>query len=70
VQQFLSLVFVASLIGVFALPVLADSGAGMSGMSVRHTQQGCSTGQTWVKGYKKKNGSLVKGYCRKPVAKR
>jgi hypothetical protein len=64
-QRLLSFAFAALFVGVFALPVLADSGSGMSGVSKR---QACPTGQMWVKGYKKKNGSLVKGYCRKAAA--
>ena len=28
----------------------------------------CAKGQTYVKGYKKKDGTLVKGYCKKAKA--
>jgi hypothetical protein len=56
---------------LLALPALADSGttgssmSGMSGMtggmSMQHT---CPAGRKRVKGYKKKGGAQVKGYCR------
>jgi len=54
-----ALAFAASLTtGVLAMP--HDAMGGM-GHGMKHK---CPPGQHWVKGYKKKNGTKVKGYCR------
>lgn len=50
--------FAASL-SAFAAPASAMHGHGMMGMKHK-----CPAGQHWVKGYHKKNGQKVKGYCR------
>jgi len=70
-RHFLSSVFTASLIALLTVPALADSGSagsGMSGMSAMTgsmaMQHSCPKGQIWVKGYQKKGGAQVKGYCR------
>ena len=55
--------FAASL-SAFAAPAYAGHGHGsMMGqsMSMKHR---CPPGQHWVKGYMKKNGMKVRGYCR------
>lgn len=57
-------VITASLVALLAVPAPAASGAAGSGMSGMTMQQTCPAGQKWVKGYKKKSGAQVKGYCR------
>jgi hypothetical protein len=70
-RRFLSSVLTASLVALLAVPALADSGAAGSGMSAKSAMTGsmamqhsCPKGQIWVKGYQKKGGTQVKGYCR------
>ena len=58
-----ALAFAASL---YAGPVAAkphDHGSMGGGAMMGHKHK-CPPGQHWVKGYKKKNGTWVKGYCR------
>jgi hypothetical protein len=52
--------FAASL-SAFAAPAYAGHGHGMMMGGMKHR---CPPGQHWVKGYHKKNGMKVKGYCR------
>jgi hypothetical protein len=56
--------FAASLTSapVFAKP--HDHMRGNSMMAPGHMKHRCPPGQHWVKGYHKKNGQKVKGYCR------
>ena len=54
------LAFAASL-SSFAGPVSAHGNNMMMGPGMKHR---CPPGQHWVKGYHKKNGTKVKGYCR------
>lgn len=37
----------------------------MASSSMKSVKHSCPAGQTWVHGYKKKDGTKVKGYCRK-----
>jgi hypothetical protein len=37
-----------------------------SSPKAKSKQWHCKTGETYVKGYAKKDGTKVKGYCRKP----
>jgi len=53
--------FAASL-SAFAAPAYAGHGHSM--MAPGHMKHTCPPGQHWVKGYHKKNGTKVKGYCR------
>jgi hypothetical protein len=52
--------FAASL-SAFSAPAYAGHGHGMMMGGMNHK---CPAGQHWVKGYHKKNGQKVKGYCR------
>ena len=70
-RRFVTFAITASLVALLAFPASADlgtAGSGMSGMSGKtgaaSMQQTCPPGQKWVKGYKKKSGAQVKGYCR------
>lgn len=68
-RHFLSFTFGISLVALLAAPVFAEGMPGMPGMpgmaaGSQPTTHTCSAGQKWIKGYKKKNGAQVKGYCR------
>ena len=58
-SSFLALAMCASL-GTFA--VAKSSSHMMSSTKMTHS---CPKGETWVHGYTKKDGTKVKGYCRK-----
>ena len=58
-RRFLSAILASAALFAFAVPVSADTA--MSGMKMMKT---CPKGQTMVKGYKKKDGTKVAGYCR------
>ena len=45
--------------GAFAMDSM--KGGAMKGSAMSK----CPAGQTWIKGYKKKDGTKVAGYCRK-----
>jgi hypothetical protein len=70
-QRLFTSLISALLVAMLAVPASAASGAAgagapsMSGMTMQHT---CPAGQKWVKGYKKKGGAQVKGYCRSSKA--
>jgi hypothetical protein len=51
---------VSGLLSVALLASLATSSASAQGMGMNHH---CKRGFHWVKGYKKRNGTYVKGYC-------
>jgi hypothetical protein len=56
-----ALAFAASLTGVApAMPKSTMGGA----MTNSQTMKKCPKSQHWVKGYTKKDGTKVKGYCR------
>ncbi|HEX3464783.1 MAG TPA: hypothetical protein VHS78_12120 [Candidatus Elarobacter sp.] len=58
-----ALAFAASLTG----PVVAKPHDHMKGNSMSasgHMKSMCPPGKHWVKPYKRKNGMMVKGYCR------
>lgn len=59
-----ALAFAASLFGG---PVIAKPHDHMRGNSMNapgHIKHPCPPGSRWVKAYKRKNGTWVKGYCR------
>ena len=67
VSIFAAAVFALSLSSVgFAKDKDQPKGANVhaSSMGKRMSSQ-CAPGKRWVKPYKKKDGTLVKGYCRK-----
>ena len=59
-----ALAFAASLSGGPVLAKPHDHMKGNSMMAPGHMKHRCPPGQHWVKGYKRKNGTMVKGYCR------
>ncbi|HEY0797561.1 MAG TPA: hypothetical protein VGD50_00350 [Candidatus Baltobacteraceae bacterium] len=60
-KRLLSSFFALALFASLAAPVLA--GPSMGSMMAAHHM--CPMGSMWIKGYKKHNGTWVKGYCRK-----
>ena len=66
-RRFLTSVFFVALVVAFSAPVFADSMSGMPGMTMSPRAKLCPSGKKWVKAYKKKSGTWVKGYCR-PMA--
>jgi hypothetical protein len=61
----------AAFLLTLALPAAADSAApmaspaaSMGSMGTMAPKMKCPAGKKWVKGYTKKNGMKVKGYCR------
>jgi hypothetical protein len=57
-----SLLWLAAIAFCFSAPVPASAGHMMGAHSkMKHS---CPAGQHWVKGYTKKDGSHVHGYCR------
>jgi hypothetical protein len=65
-KRLLSSLFAAALLATLGTPAFATATAAPMHMSMmgmhKHT---CAMGSTWVKGYLKKDGTKVKGYCRK-----
>lgn len=57
----------SALIAAFVLAGAAStvSQAGTMMHGSKHMHHSCPAGQTWVHGYTKKDGTKVKGYCRK-----
>jgi hypothetical protein len=67
-NRFLSALVASAAFLAFATPSYADSmGANASKMAapVMAVGKSCPKHYTYVKGYKKKDGTKVKGYCRK-----
>jgi hypothetical protein len=66
-KRLFSSIFAATLLATFSAPAFATpTMAPMSMMGGMHVHK-CAVGSTWVKGYVKKNGTKVKGYCRKKM---
>ncbi|MEA2689469.1 MAG: hypothetical protein QOJ39_3156 [Candidatus Eremiobacteraeota bacterium] len=58
----IAMIAFAASISAFAAPATAMPGHNMMmGPGMKHR---CPPGHHWVKGYHKKNGQKVKGYCR------
>ena len=60
-RLFSALLAAAVLAGAASTVAQASPMMSSSKKTMHHT---CPAGQTWVHGYKKKDGTKVKGYCR------
>ena len=59
-QRFLSAIFALAFAATLSAPAFADT---MKSSSMASTKTTCPKGQSWTKGYTKKDGTKVKGYC-------
>jgi uncharacterized low-complexity protein len=72
-KRILTALIASAALLMFAAPASAQAGAmshatqapKMSKSSAMTTAAACPKGQSMVKGYKKKDGTMVKSYCRK-----
>jgi hypothetical protein len=70
-QRFLSALLTASLVAALGTAAVATDKSKMKAMSTPKPSamsmskpMKCGKGKSYVKGYTKKNGTVVKGYCR------
>ena len=68
-RRFVSILTLLAFFGVLGSGAVAKSdktkGASMSASSMgQMMSHKCAPGKKWVKGYTKKHGTTVKGYCR------
>ena len=61
-SSFLAVAFAAAVTSGAAVAKTKDTSMGAMAMPMATT---CPAGSKWVKGYKTKSGTMVKGYCRK-----
>ena len=63
-NRILSLVMAAAFAASLGSAAVAGESKGNAMKSPMGMQHACPKGKAWVQGYKKKDGTKVKGYCR------